>query len=210
MLRLSFQRADLADAIEQAVRRALADGPSHRRSRQARPAQHRHARHGRRRRGRAVAQALKANQRRHRASTRDRLPRSLHDQPAAARGLPPAAGRGAARLVAATGEGLARHHRRRDPRERGTRADPPPARARHRPHAVLAAGCRHGTSPRRRDDQPVLVGALQRTDPSRVRTLSAALRRRVPASAEPRRHRPRRAFRSSSAASTSSASSAAT
>ena len=83
------------------------------------------------------------------------------------------------------------------------------ARARHRRHDLLAARVGDGASHRRRDDQPALDRALQRSDPPRLRAVSGELRRRLPAAADAGASRSPTASPSSSAASTSSGSSAA-
>src|SRR5712692_5613343 len=84
-------------------------------------------------------------------------------------------------------QGSARNRRRRDPREPRGRAAEAAARARHRLDHLLAARDGNEPSHRQRNDEPALVGALQRSDPPRLLALSREVRRRVPASSEPRR-----------------------
>ena len=73
--------------------------------------------------------------------------------------------------------------RRRDPREPRGRAAQVAARARHRPHALLAAGELDGPPHRQRAHVAVLERALQRADPPGVRPLPGQLRARLPAPA---------------------------
>ena len=74
--------------------------------------------------------------------------------------------------------------RRRDPREPRGRAAEAAARARDRRHDLLAARVGDGAPHRRRDDEPALDRALQRSDLPRLRAVSGELRRRLPAAAD--------------------------
>ena len=113
-----------------------------------------------------------------------RLPRSLHDRPTAARRVPgrPAGGP-PARSGTRRGEGHDRHLRRRARRQPGDEPAAAAARARHRPHPVLATGVVDGAPRRQRAHQPVLDRALQRADPPDLRPVPRQLRACLPTAA---------------------------
>ena len=117
-----------------------------------------------------------------------RLPRPLHHRPRCA-GAVSGAAEGGARTgpPAPARQGRARRHRRPDPREPGRRAAQAATRARDGSHHLLAARKLDGPPPRQRIHQHRLDRALQRPHPPDHPALPRELRRRRPASADPRR-----------------------
>ena len=116
-----------------------------------------------------------------------RLPRPLHHRPRCAGTVPGAAEGGASqRPPAPARQGRARRHRRPDPRKPRRRPAPIATRARHGPDHLLATRELDGPPPRQRIHQHRLDRALQRPHPPDHPALPRELRRRRPASADPR------------------------